>query len=356
MLKVAFFTDTYTPQINGVVSSIQLFRRHLAADVEVFSPDRFFSVRFPPYPEYKVSFPLSFASTCFRTFSIIHVHTPATAGIAGLIAAKRNRIPVVGSYHTLLPAYVHYVTGNGMLQSVLRWCVWNYTKWFYNSCDAVIVPSEETRSVLERQGIRNITVVPTGIEPRGRIPRARRRFGIHANDKVVLHVGRLSKEKNIELVIDAVRQLRDRRIKLIIASDGPYRERLEEHAAGMENVLFTGYLSQDDLEKLYAAADVFVLASETETQGIVLLEAASFALPVVVLDTPVLASFVRAYGTGIVARRSEFGERIRRAVYDKRLRKRLRRNAARAVRLHSMDRMSRKLLGVYTTLLARKNK
>ncbi len=320
IMKVAFFTDTYEPQVNGVVSSIKLFRKHLDADVEIFSPGMFPSVRFFPYPEYRIAFPL-LAPLYFRRFDVIHVHTPATVGLAGVVAAKLNNVPLVGSYPTLLPEYAHYLA-SGKMKSILIKFIWLYTKWFYNNCNIVIAPSEETKQILERHGIKNVIALPAGIEKHRKTGRsaARKRFGFSRKDKIVLHVGRVTKEKNIELIIDSVRKLDDEKIKLVIASDGPHRNYLEQYSSDA-NVVFTGYLSQRDLELLYAASDAFAFSSETETQGLVLLEAAASGLPAVVLDSPVTAGFTRENRTGIVSSKDGFSKSIEKALYDKRLRK-----------------------------------
>jgi 1,2-diacylglycerol 3-alpha-glucosyltransferase len=315
-MKIAFFTDTYEPQINGVVTSINRFVRELRRrghKVYIFSPsspgtrhDRFVktfrSIPFNRYPGYRIGFPLTGLK---EKFDIIHVHTPATIGLCGALLARHYKLPLVGTYHTLLPEYTHYLV-KGSMEKITKKALWKYTSLFYNKCDCVIAPSDETRKELKKHGIKNVKVIPTGISLKGKPVKHR--------GKTILHVGRLCKEKNIQFIMEALKNLLVGDTRLVITSDGPYKDDLMKLAKKLKienNVVFTGYLSEKELGRLYARSDLFVMASKSETQGIVLTEAMAFSLPVVVLDSPVTGNFVRQNKIGLVAGSKNFASCVK---------------------------------------------
>ena len=350
-MRIAMFADAYKPQINGMVTSIDSFveelRRH-GHEVHIFAPKcddakkerfvhRFESVRFSAYPEYKIGMPLSlFFNELFRKkrFDIVHVHSPFSMGIAGLYISRHYKIPVVGTFHTMFSEYPHYFITIKKFQksirvkSIFRKFAWKYLSWFYNQCDVVIAPSDEIRGRMRKNGIKKeVLVIPTGTHinkrhaSRKRRAMLRRKYGFSYGHKIILHVGRVTKEKDITAVINAAGMLaeKDKNIRLIIASDGPYMNELRGAVKkrGMEDVVtFTGYVPKKDLDELYTISDAFAFASKTETQGIVLADAAVNGLPVVVLNAPVTADFVKKHNAGYVAGSRDFHKKIRKALYE----------------------------------------
>ncbi len=331
-MRIAFFTDTYEPQINGVVTSINMFAKYLEKSgnrVHIFCPKSgarkknvhtFASISFPNYPGYRIAVPYEIKK--IKKFDIFHVHTPFSMGLTGITAGRFYKRPVIGTYHTLLPEFTDYFIKTLRFRKFLKRVAWKYSSWFYNMCDVVIAPSPEIKALLKSHGVtKRIEVVPTGIE----IPKmleknsVRKKYKLGENEKVVLHVGRISKEKNIEFILRAMKK-KPAAWKIIIASDGPCKKQLEEAASkiGVNNVLFTGFVSKDKLNELYFLADVLVVASKSETQSIVVAEAAARGLPIVTLDTPVIANFVRRNGLGIVAGEKNFLTSVRKAVSRKR--------------------------------------
>lgn len=319
-MKIAFFTDTYRPQVNGVVSSLNAFAKELRRKntIYVFSPSGMGerhcypspSVPFPGYSGYRIGLPYNFIGKKFVTPDIVHVHSPFTMGMAGMALAKRKKIPVVGTFHTMFPDYMHYIVPGlllrGPLHGMAKKLAWAFLRAFYNRCDAVIAPSKDVARILAKHGIKNARVIPTGMDftERAYVKGMKRKLGI--TGKLILHVGRVTKEKRIGFLMNALSRAG---ATLVVASDGPLRKELEKKAE--KNVIFTGYLPDEALRGLYREADAFVMASRSETQGLVLLEAASHGVPCVVLDAPVISDFVRENRIGAVATEKGFANAVK---------------------------------------------
>src|SRR3989338_4484905 len=225
-MKIAFFTDTYEPQVNGVVAAVKLFSKYLRKrghEVHIFYPSadtkpesrkhKFLSVGFRNYPGYRVAIPYALMlDKEFKDvdFDIVHVHTPAVVGIAGLLLAKLYKKPVIGTFHTLIPEYSHYFLGSMQnvkpLKKLSKMLLWKYAALFYNECNIVIAPTEEMKELLVRHGVRKeIKVIPAGIEiPHRKKSKAalRNKYRFSEKDKIILHVGRVTKEKNIGLILN----------------------------------------------------------------------------------------------------------------------------------------------------------
>jgi len=325
-MEIAFFTDTYEPQINGVVTSINIYRKYiekLGNKVYVFCPRSkfrhrknvftFSSIDFPQYPGYRIALPYQIKNV--KKFDIFHVHTPFSVGLMGLVAAKFYGKPVVGTFHTMIPEFTDYLINTQRFKKFLKSIAWRYSSWFYNMCDAVIAPSPEIKTLLQKHGIkRRIEVVPTGIEKPRKLKKSilRKKCGFSGKEKILLHVGRISREKNIGFIINALRN-KPKNWVLIIASDGPYKFHLEKMVSrlGMDGVIFTGFISGKKLNELYYLADALLVASKSETQSIVLAEAVSRGLPAVALSSPVTANFIRKNSAGIATNSEDFFDAIK---------------------------------------------
>ncbi|MEC5386110.1 glycosyltransferase [Uliginosibacterium sp. H3] len=317
-MRVLMISDVYFPRINGVSTAIQTYRQQLDAqgiDSILIAPRydgdtagkaeggpedprvkrlRSWSVpldredRFVPPGDFKRA-----AMEAARTCDLIHIQTPFSAHMAGVAVARATGRPVVSSYHTLFEEYLHHYAP-GIPAGWLRGLARMISRKQCNALDAIIVPSSPMAERLHAYGIaRPMHVLPTGI-PLSRFgsgdrARFRAHYQIDEDRPVALFVGRAAHEKNIDFLIDALRHaLRDcPRLLLLIAGEGPALEHLRDrvHAEQLvDSVRFVGYLDRaTELPDCYAAADVFVFASRTETQGLVLLEAMAAGLPVVAL-------------------------------------------------------------------------
>jgi glycosyltransferase involved in cell wall biosynthesis len=309
-MKILMLSDVYFPRVNGVSTSIHTFRhqaRRRGHQVTLLAPRyglgeedeagvaRIPSRRVPGDPEDRMVRLRRLVEAGRRRagegFDLIHVQTPFVAHYAGLRLARELELPVVETYHTYFEEYLgHYVPF--LPDALLRRLARSFSRRQCNQLDGLIVPSRAMREVLERYGATTRTaVIPTGLAPadleRGDGPAFRARRGIPGNRPVLLCVGRMAHEKNLGFLLHVLVRVVEKRpdALLVLAGEGPARKSLEtlsRHLGLERNTLFVGYLVRDGaLQDCYQAADAFVFASRTETQGLVLLEAMAQGLPVV---------------------------------------------------------------------------
>jgi len=313
-MKIGIFTDSFKPYTSGVVTSICTFREeleNLGHQIYIFAPSypgysenedgvyRYYSVPSPTNPDYTLAIPIypGMNSLLKRLdLDIIHVHSPFTMGRVGLHYARRYDTPIVFTYHTLYDQYVHYVP---VAQDLARDVTIKYSKNFCNQCDHIVVPSREVESILtELNIITPRSVIPTGVPiekfNQGDRQWLRKNYSIPEKNRILLFVGRLTKEKNLDFLLDAFKEIHQQApdTSLVITAQGPMEGELKKHAKRLglnlkQDVIFTGALPFDTLVNVYYSADLFVFSSVTETQGLVLIEAMAAGLPVVA---------VRAYG------------------------------------------------------------
>ena len=309
------FTDSYRPEINGVVTSIvgtvESLRRRghrvivvapahdsvADRDPDVF---RFRSAPFPFYQQIRMAFPFPaklLLSLPQMPFDVFHTHSLFFVGCLGAFLAQRRGTPLVFTYHTRWTEYVHYLPLSKKLTQAQA--VW-VSREFCNRCSEVVTPTKGIADVLEEYGVRRpISVIPTGVDLdafRGGAPDAAA-IRAAADGPLVLYAGRLGKEKNVELVIAAFARVAELvpDARLAIVGCGPYEQQLRASAAALacaDRIVFTGALDKPDLGSYYRAADVFAFGSTTETQGLVLVEALAHGLPVAAADCPVAREVV----------------------------------------------------------------
>jgi glycosyltransferase involved in cell wall biosynthesis len=305
--KIALFTDTLH-EINGVAITIKrLLKTAESQGIELTvitstSEETSFKngimnfksigdIALPEYPEMRLHFPpvLDVIDYIEREgFTDIHASTPGSLGLLALFAAKLMDIPIDATYHTDIPQYVKSLTNDMFLENA----AWNYMIWFYSQMDAVMVPSSSTRSQLIERGLpaQKTKPLPRWVDteifsPQKREPNIWKEYGLDRDIIKLLYVGRVSREKNMELLSDAFAALIDGgfRSHLVIVGDGPYRDEMEKRLKGYP-ALFTGFLSGEDLCRIYASSDIFLFPSATDTFGNVVLEAQASGLPVIVSD------------------------------------------------------------------------
>jgi len=391
-VKIAVFTDSYHPYVSGVVRSIDTFAAQLLAlghEVYIFGPRYYYSEKFhasgsgsdgdgpatrvfrywsipvPMYRGFAAPVPISVhAEQVIRELEIdvLHSHTPFAMGTLCAVLARRLRRPFVFTHHTMYHEYVHYVPG---VRTALRELMLRYVGAYCRRTDLVIAPTPQVRDfIVEAYGLdtRRVKAIPTGIEPdefrHGDGAGVRRRLGIPADAAVLTFVGRLGREKNVEFLLRAFKLVAARRsdAHLVLVGDGPIRSQLEELAAqeGLAGrVHFTGTLAKPDVIDVYHAADVFVIASTTETQGLVTLEAMAAGLPVVGVDAPGTHDLVEHGVQGLLTPEAEdaFAEAIVRMLGDAQLRARFSRQALERAERFSARHMALKLLEAYEELV-----
>ncbi len=306
--RVLMVSDVYFPRINGVSTSMATFRRGMAEegiDVRLVVPRygdeadepgiiRIAGRPVPGDPEDRMLGWRAMHKTVLEAAAdcdLIHIQTPFVAHYAGLKAARTLGLPVASTYHTLFEEYLHHYASL-LPSSWLKKQARGFSRRQCNAVDSIIVPSSAMRDRLLSYGVTQpLHILPTGI-PLGQFRNGngrsfRYRNGILSYQPVALFVGRVAHEKNIAFLLEAIRQARLSRpdLLLLIAGEGPASGELRQRVQQLglsEGVMFLGYLDRNrDLPDCYAAADAFVFASRTETQGLVLLEAMAAGLPVV---------------------------------------------------------------------------
>jgi glycosyltransferase involved in cell wall biosynthesis len=353
--KRAWFTDTLE-DVNGVATTIRKMTaaaKNAGADLIVvtsrneiritdipiknFKPIGEFEL--PEYELQKLSFPPILRMLDYiqrEGFTEIIISTPGPIGLTALAAAKMLNLQTSGIYHTDFPQYIRILTDDSFLESV----AWNYMHWFYGQLDSVFVNSEEYRRSWIARGVapEKLKILPRGLDttlfsPEHRDPAFWQKFGEHNGAVHLLYVGRISKEKDLDVLAQAYRQLRDEGlpIQLYLVGDGPYLQALHE---AMPEAIFTGYLRGKELAAAYASADVFVFPSTTDTFGNVVIEAQASGVPVIVSDTGGPKELVEENVNGVVTKShdvEDLARAIRDLVNNKRKRHQMSRQARQAV-------------------------
>src|SRR2546423_2186646 len=353
--KRAWFTDTLD-DVNGVATTIRKMPAAGAAAgneltvVPSHSNLQTYQIpikNFPPIgefelPEYelqKLSFPPILQMLDYiqrERFTEIIISTPGPVGLTALLAAKMLNLQTSGIYHTDFPQYVRILTEDSFLESV----AWGYMHWFYGQLDTVFVNSEEYRQRWIKRGFdpAKLKILPRGLDTELFYPARRNaafieKFGTRNGDVRLLYVGRVSREKDLDLLAAAYRRLRNEglSIQLFVVGHGPYAEAL---AKSLPEAFFTGYLEGTELATAYASADIFVFPSTTDTFGNVILEAQASGLPVVVSDSGGPKELVANGTNGLVTKShdiEDFTRAIRALVSDPALRNRMAKSARSSV-------------------------
>lgn len=372
-MRVGFFTEVYHPVVNGIVASLDGLAeglRGLGHDVYLFAPAvpgyeeqaravyRMPSLPLPVSTPYRLTLPLVSRRNrhaIINRLDVLHAHSPFVTGWMSVRYARRLRIPLVYTYHTRLEEYAHYVPFE---PNATRRAASTLTRNFANLADAVIVPTAAMRERLLQLGVTTrVVVIPSGIDLRRfgagkRSAALRDSLGVREGERLLLFVSRLAREKNVELLIDAL-ALCESPARLIIAGDGPEREALQDRAIARgvsERVKFLGAIDRESLPDMYASADAFVFPSVTETQGLVLAEALAAGTLVLAADAPQIRDVLGGAGRavaptpeafalamGAVPKQPDPGETAR---------------AVAAAERFGIEEQARKVLDVYTSLRA----
>ena len=316
-MRIGMFCDSYLPDINGVVTSVVTTKNVLEAhghEVWVVSNhpsilktevdhDKH-EIRLPGIVlkklyGYKISSPIHIRilkEIAKLDWDLVHAHSEFGVGIFGRIVAKYLHIPVVSTYHTTYEDYTHYVNVLKMdsIDRFAKMIIAKLSKLYGETCTAVIAPSQKTKEMLIRYQIKTpITVVPTGLDlkrfkpdqhDKELVETTKMHYGIKADELLVLYIGRIAKEKSIDVLIEAFGLLPiDNKMKLMIVGSGPgvgEIETLISHYQIEDKVIMTGKKFPEEIPLYYHIGDVFVSASKTETQGLTFVEAMASGLPV----------------------------------------------------------------------------
>lgn len=378
-MNILMLTNTFTPFVGGVARSVTAFANecrkagHRVVIVALFLPSTESEedvIRIPAIQhfngsDFSVALPipgyLSLRLEQFRP-DIVHSHHPHLLGNTAVRIASRFSRPLVFTHHTMYEHYLHYVPAeaNRMQQFVV-----SLVTGYCNLCDHVIAPSQSVARVLRRRGVETpVSVVPTGVDVQrfanGDGLAFRRFMGIPQEAFVAGYVGRLAPEKNLPFLAEAIRKYVARRknAQFLVVGSGPSEDAIREifdQGELSSRLHLTGSLDGQNLVDAYHAMDVFVFASYTETQGMVLTEAMAACRPVVALDAPGVREVIKdGYNGRLLKHRdvSDFTAAIAQlASISPRRRDKLRQAASETAQRFSMDRCARKLLDVYRHVL-----
>ncbi len=371
------FSDSALPVLNGVSVSVDAliselrnqghsvhlftahFPRYRDADPNTY---RFRALETPISKGYPIAYPPFYRMLLkFRRhrFDIVHTHTPFIMGMVGLRWAESHDLPIVSTYHTLYDRYAHYL--RILPARYVRFRIAKHTNFYYNSVDHVLTPSEASAKWLRRHSVTTPTcVVPTGIA-RGPIverTEARAALGISPEIRVLLYVGRLAKEKNLGTMLEAASIVfeRDSAARLWLVGDGPYRQECVEMVRRLgigDRVKFVGFVPQADVSRYYAAADLFLFSSITETQGLVVQEAMTHGLPAIVVGGGGACASVVDGENGFIVKNepTDMAAAVRRVLSDDLLYSRLADLAPRTVRELGVSAMASSVVVVYRQVI-----
>lgn len=371
-MKVAMFADSFYPTVDGAVVSMETQIKGLEArghEVVVFAPDvpkrpdyprtvhYFPSIEFRSYKGYRIIYAAPTMMECLRKekVDVLHCHGVASMAILSLTAARAMEIPHLLTFHTMANEAVKHYSFLPMREDVLVPSVWIYLRNMMRRPEVIIAPSGPIKDELLANGVRMnaCEVVPTGVDlerfsPKNYDRKFLERFGLDGHS-VALHVGRLSMEKRLDIVLKAMARLRKEEpdLRLLVAGDGPacaHYKALARDLGVSDRVVFAGFLPDDDLAKAYASCDLLVLASTFETQGLVVLEALASGTPVAGIRFRAIPEFVTEGKNGCLFEEDSCAEGIRRCLARA---PSMKISAVASARDYSVDSCTAKLLRTY---------
>lgn len=331
-MNIGIFTDTYYPQINGVVTSTTILFEELKKkghNVYIFTPNDIGVNKKTPHEKniYRLpSLPFIFSRNYRMTFvypprlfllfkrlnlDIIHTQTEFSLGLLGGVVADFYNIPTVHTYHTMYEDYVHYIF-RGKL--ITKKGAKRFSRVFCNSADSIVSPAEKTKKALIDYGVKKpINVIPTGLDlsvfseemSQTEINNLKKSLNIPLDKKIVLVLGRVAKEKSMDIIINEFPKIlkAEPNALLLVVGNGPELKILKELAKKnkiYDKVIFTGLVKNKDIHKYYKLGDVFVTASTSETQGLTYIEAMASRIPVVAKKDDCLKSLIYNNKNGLI--------------------------------------------------------
>ncbi len=385
-MKIAHFTDTFYPSLNGVVTSIVNLSKALSHEghsVTIFAPqpphDKHLNWDYPEiklellpsmpalfYPDFRLSSPLSLEILRLMNEDqpdIIHFHTPLTVGLAGILIGKMKKIPIVGTFHTYFmePEYLQVVNLDILKfnnKNVATKIGWVYSNMLYNQADVVISPSIYTKHALQQNGIaKDVTIISNGIQDQSSVKRTSLNT-MKLPESYFLYVGRVSREKSIDILIEAFNLYCEKESKahLVLVGDGPALGEMKELASKTpyaKRILFLGSIDHDSLmdSGIHRNAIAFVTASKSENQAVSVLEAMSFGLPIIGVDSRGLPELIHKNG---ILCPSDDTSKLAAAMLqlntDTKLREAYSEGSLKLVKQHSITSTTEQMIHVYKTL------
>jgi 1,2-diacylglycerol 3-alpha-glucosyltransferase len=385
-MKVGIFTDSFLPAMNGVVRSTCLLIDQLVKngiEVEVFAPGvknkvenyhgatiRYFKgKKLFFYPKYFFTMPfpiISDYSKKLKDVDIFHVQDPFMMGIAGLRIAKKNKKPVVGTYHTFFEEYVPHLTKGKLkflVKDILKWPTRLFVNNVYDLCNITIAPTKEIKDYLKTYGVDKVEIIPTGIDldffRKARRKDIRKKYKIPKKSFIFIYAGRISFEKKLEILLHAFKMIQEEKknVYLLIVGDGPHLKGYKHMTKvfKIKNVIFTNHVSDKELISCYCNSDVFVSPSDTETQGLTFLEAMACDLPVIGARKRGTRSMV-SRSSGLLFKPMDIRDlykKMKLLLNNKKKLKKLKKGVKRVVEKFSAEKFGKKHIKLYRKLIRR---
>lgn len=398
-MNIVFFSDTFLPQINGVVTYLietGLELKKMGHQVLFVVPKcppsenshvpegfRAKEIFFAPslsmnrlYPQYRMavtySYGLDKALSKFKP-DILHMHTPMSIGFGGIVVAKRFNKPLVGTYHTFAASEEMFkILGlkRGQGTRVLKRLMWEYTNLFYNRCNAVIAPTGEMAAILKRNGVnRNLVVLHEGLDlsqfkiltPREK-EKVKASFGL-SGKKVAVFTGRLSREKNLILMINAFALVAARlpEAHLLMIGDGPQKEELVRRTQRLsisDRVTFTGFMARTDLigSGILGSCNLFLSTSKFETFGLSALEAVASGLPVVAVESQGVDELIDGNGLISSDQEKDISENVIKILTNSEMEKRFGERSLVVRERYAIEKVTQELVDFYEETIRDYNK
>ena len=380
-MKILITTEFYAPAVNGVVISILTLQKELLKmghEVKIltlstgshsFTEGNVTCIRAMNigriYPDARYA--LFYRNKYIRELmdwhpDVIHSQSEFSTFRIAVYISKKLEIPIVHTYHTIYEEYTHYFSPNKKLGKDMAM---RFTRRILNHTQFVIAPSEKVYAILKGYGVKQkIQVIPTGIDPEKfdavrnapKLQKLREKTGLHDGQKVLIAVSRLGKEKNLDEIILFMSRLSNTGITLLVIGDGPYRENLEEYARKLNiagRVIFTGMVEPAEIASYYMLGDVYVCASNSETQGLTYIEALAAGVPALCKKDPCLDNvIVDGINGWQYSTYDQFAARLNEMLYQDELYERLSKNAhIGIVRDYSSAAFAGKVLLIYKEAL-----
>ncbi len=335
-MRIGMFTDSYFPQVSGVSTSIRILKEELEAkghEVIIFTTTdpnaredekniiRLTSIPFLSFRDRRIAVKgmnRALKEAKKQKIDIVHTHTEFSLGLTGKFVGYMLQIPTVHTYHTMYEKYLHYIANGRVVKPK---AVKIASRYFCNRTMGIIAPSQQMKEKLASYNIyKEIRVIPTGVQIPDRIEgikaRKREELGISDSELVLLSLSRLSSEKNLDKLLHALPEVVEAypTAKLIFVGDGPMRRELETLVGDMQlsrNVIFVGEVKNEDVKEYYQMADIYINASESETQGLTYLESIVNGCPVIAKRNDYLADLITENSLGMLfAEDAKIGETI----------------------------------------------
>lgn len=379
-MNIGIFTDTYFPQVNGVVTSVYLLKKELEKlghTIYIITPQdpenheddpRVFRIPSVPVITNRrlaiVNYPIVTKKMEKLDLDLIHTQTEFSVGLFGQNLAKKFNIPLIHTYHTLYEEYTHHLGLMGRIPFTKN-AAKQYSRLFCNKSDAVIVPTNKVKKILEEYGVeRPIHVIPSGIEfdffeiddPLKKKQEIRESLGLDESDYLILYLGRIAKEKNVHELIEYVEDVFEEHenVHLAIVGGGPDLELIKRYGLSVnkEHIHFVGEIPWNEVPNYYHAADLFMSCSTSETQGITYIEALICNLPLLVRSDEcledVLIQGVNGYS---FKNKEEFTKEFNEILMHSKS-THMAKNAKKSVQKYSSFDFAKKVLHVYEQVLA----